>query len=160
MYQTTQSVYPVVQSVFGPGYIPERHTDQARPSSLPADREFSFAAILKPAALGARHSSIPVAFASRNPMCPFSLLIAVAVAVTGITAASLTPTLESPAFAQKVKSKKPRAARTYDATDRLLASAVFGEQPLAHPKSVVAAVAATFVLAQRSVGPARCCSGE
>jgi len=46
MYQTTQSVYPVVQSVFGPGYIPERHTDQARPSSLPADREFSFAAIL------------------------------------------------------------------------------------------------------------------
>ena len=47
-------------------------------------------------------------------MRPFSLLIAVAVAVTGITAASLTPTLESPAFAQKVKSKKPRAARTYE----------------------------------------------
>ena len=46
MYQTTQSVYPVVQSVFGAGYIPERHTDQARPSLLPADREVSFAAIL------------------------------------------------------------------------------------------------------------------
>ena len=47
-------------------------------------------------------------------MRPFSLLIAVAVGVTGITAASLTPTLESPAFAQKVKSKKPRAARTHE----------------------------------------------
>ena len=45
MYQTTQSVYPVVQSIFGPGYVAERHTDQAHPSLLPADREY-FAAIL------------------------------------------------------------------------------------------------------------------
>jgi hypothetical protein len=47
MYQTTQSVYPVVQSIFGPGYVAECHTDQAHPSLLPADREFYFAAILK-----------------------------------------------------------------------------------------------------------------
>ena len=46
MYQTTQSVYPVVQSIFGPGYVPERHADQAQPSLLPADREFYFATIL------------------------------------------------------------------------------------------------------------------
>jgi hypothetical protein len=40
MYQTTQSVYPVVQ------YVSERHTDQAHPSLLPADRESYFTAIL------------------------------------------------------------------------------------------------------------------
>jgi hypothetical protein len=58
MYQTTQNVYPVVQSIFGPGYVPERHTDQAQPSLLPADREFYFAAILKSlrSALGVHHT--------------------------------------------------------------------------------------------------------
>ena len=45
MYQTTQSV-PVVQSIFGPVYVPEHHADQAHPSLLPADREFYFASIL------------------------------------------------------------------------------------------------------------------
>ena len=42
------------------------------------------------------------------------LLIAAAVAVTGLAAASLSPVLESPALAQKAKQKKPRAARTYE----------------------------------------------
>jgi hypothetical protein len=46
MFQTTQSVNPVVQSIFGPGYVPERHADQAQPSLLPADGEFYFATIL------------------------------------------------------------------------------------------------------------------
>ena len=47
MYQTTQSVYPnIVHSIFGPGYVPESHSDQAQLSFLPADREFYFAAIL------------------------------------------------------------------------------------------------------------------
>jgi hypothetical protein len=44
----------------------------------------------------------------------FPLLIAAAVAVTGLTAASLSPVLESPAVAQKAKQKKPRAARSYE----------------------------------------------
>ena len=58
MFQTTQSVYPVVQSIFGPGYVPERHADQAQPSLLPADREFYFAAVLKSlrSALGIQQS--------------------------------------------------------------------------------------------------------
>jgi hypothetical protein len=47
MFQTTQSVYPVVQSIFGAGYVSEHHRDQAQPTLLPADREFYFAAILK-----------------------------------------------------------------------------------------------------------------
>ena len=47
MYQTTQSVYPnIVHSIFGPGYIPESHPDQAQLSLLPADREFYFGEIL------------------------------------------------------------------------------------------------------------------
>jgi hypothetical protein len=46
MYQTTQGVYPVVQSIFGPGYVPERHADQAQLSLLRADRVFYFTAIL------------------------------------------------------------------------------------------------------------------
>jgi hypothetical protein len=45
MYQTTQGVYPVVQ-IFGPGYVPERHADQAQLSLLRADRVFYFTAIL------------------------------------------------------------------------------------------------------------------
>jgi hypothetical protein len=58
MYQTTQNVYPVVQSIFGPGYVPERHTDQAQQSLLPADREFYFTAILNSlrSALGVHHT--------------------------------------------------------------------------------------------------------
>jgi hypothetical protein len=47
-------------------------------------------------------------------MRAFPLLIAVAVAVTGLAAASMAPSLESPAFAQKSKQKKPREARTYE----------------------------------------------
>jgi hypothetical protein len=47
-------------------------------------------------------------------MRAFPLLIAVAVAVTGLAAASMVPSLESPALAQKAKQKKPRAARTYE----------------------------------------------
>jgi hypothetical protein len=56
MYQTTQSVYPVVQSIFGAGYVSERHTDQA--CLLPADREFYFTAMLNSlrSALGIRQS--------------------------------------------------------------------------------------------------------
>jgi hypothetical protein len=56
MYQTTQSVYPVVQSIFGAGYVSERHTDQA--CLLPADREFYFTAILNSlrSALGVHHT--------------------------------------------------------------------------------------------------------
>ena len=46
MYQTTQSVYPVVQSIFGAGYVSERHADQDQPNLLACDREFHFAAIL------------------------------------------------------------------------------------------------------------------
>ena len=46
MFQTTQSVYPVVQSIFGPGYVPERHTDQLQPSLLSDDSETYFASIL------------------------------------------------------------------------------------------------------------------
>jgi hypothetical protein len=58
MYQTTQNVYPVVQSIFGPGYVPERHADQAQANLLPADREYHFAAILNSlrSALGAQQS--------------------------------------------------------------------------------------------------------
>jgi hypothetical protein len=47
-------------------------------------------------------------------MRAFPLLIAAAVAVTGLTAASLSPVFESPALAQKAKQKKPRATRTYE----------------------------------------------
>ena len=43
------------------------------------------------------------------------VLIAIAVAVTGLTVTSLLPSLENPALAQKSKpSKKPRTARTYE----------------------------------------------
>ena len=36
----------IVQSIFGPGYVPENHSDQAQPRLLPADREFYFGGIL------------------------------------------------------------------------------------------------------------------
>jgi hypothetical protein len=48
-------------------------------------------------------------------MRAFPLLMAAAVAVTGLTATSLSPMLDNPALAQKAKqAKKPRAIRTYE----------------------------------------------
>ena len=56
MYQATQCIHPV-QTVFGGGYVPERHDDDCHPSLLPKEK-LDFAAILKSlrAALGVRQS--------------------------------------------------------------------------------------------------------
>jgi hypothetical protein len=43
MYPTTQSIHPV-QTIFGGGYVPERHDDERHPGLLPREK-VDFAAI-------------------------------------------------------------------------------------------------------------------
>ena len=52
MYPTTQCIHPV-QTIFGGGYVPERHDDDRHPGLLPQEK-LDFAAVLKSlrAALG------------------------------------------------------------------------------------------------------------
>ena len=54
MYATTQHAIPL-QTIFGAGYVPEDHTDDAR-RNLPPKEKLDFSAVLKSlrAALGIR----------------------------------------------------------------------------------------------------------